>query len=254
MRETCQQPVIGFMGNKLAVLVDLSKAFDCLRHKILLSKLSAYGLSNEAVLLLKSYLSDRKQRIKLNNIVSSWSEIKKGVPQGSILGPLLFNVFINDIFYFIEHGTLYNYADDNTISFNSPDFNRLIQVLQKESSTLINWFRINCMQANPEIFQAIGVGKRTHDMNLTIKVSDTQINCEDVVKLLGVDIDYQLNFDQHISNLCRKAGQQLNVLKRLSPFLSFHTFILSNFIYCPLAWHFCSERNSKNWKKFKSVR
>ena len=84
------------------------------------------------MLLLKSYLSDRKQRIKLNNIVSSWSEIKKGVPQGSILGPLLFNVFINDIFYFIEHGTLYNYADDNTISFSSPDFNRLIQVLQKK--------------------------------------------------------------------------------------------------------------------------
>ena len=102
-----------------AVLMDLSKAFDCLPHKILLSKLSAYGLSDEAVLLLKRYLSDRKQRIKLNNIVSSWSEIKKGVPQGSILGPLLFNVFINDIFYFIEHGTLYNYADDNTISFRS---------------------------------------------------------------------------------------------------------------------------------------
>ena len=89
-------------------------------------------------------------------------------------------------------------------------------------------------------------------MNLTLKVSDTQINCKDVVKLLGVDIDYQLNFDQHISNLCRKAGQQLNVLKRLSPFLSrlnkltiFHTFILSNFNYCPHAWHFCSESNYK---------
>ena len=159
-------------------------------------------------------------------------------------------------FYFIEHGTLYYYADDNTISFSSPDFNRLIQVLQKESSTLINWFRINCKQANPEKFQAIGVGKRTHDMNLTIKVSGTQINCEDVVKLHGVDIDYQLNFYQHIGNLCRKAGQQLNVLKRLSRFLSrlnkltiFHTFILSNFNYCPLAWHFCSESNSKKLEK-----
>ena len=78
------------------------------------------------------------------------------------------------------------------------------------------------------------------------------------VKLLGVDIDYQLNFDQHISNLCRKAGQQLNVLKRLSPFLSrlnkltiFHTFILSNFNYCPLAWHFCSESNSKKLEKIQ---
>ena len=85
-----------------------------------------------------------------------------------------------------------------------------------------------------------------------------QINCEDVVKLLGVDIDYQLNFDQHISNLCRKASQQLNVLKRLSPFLSrlnkltiFHTFILSNFNYCPLTWHFCSESNSKKLEKIQ---
>ena len=122
-------------------------------------------------------MSDRKQRIKLNNIVSSWSEIKKGVTQGSILGLLLFNVFINDIFYFTEYGTLYDYADDNTISISSPDFNRLIQVSQKESPTLINWFRINCMQANPEAFQAIGVERRTHDMNPTIKKSDTQINC-----------------------------------------------------------------------------
>ena len=116
-----------------AVLMDLSKAFDCLPHDILLCKLSAYGLKDDAVKLLNSYLSGRKQQVKLNNIVSSWSEIKKGVPQGSILGPLLFNVFINDIFYFIEHGTLYNYADDNTISFCCPDFDRLIQVLQSES-------------------------------------------------------------------------------------------------------------------------
>ena len=97
------------------VLMDLSKAFDCLPHDILLSKLSAYGLCNESVNLLKSYLSGRTQQVKLNGIVSSWSAIKKGVPQGSILGPLLFNVFINDIFYFLEHGTLYNYADDNTV-------------------------------------------------------------------------------------------------------------------------------------------
>ena len=78
------------------------------------------------------------------------------------------------------------------------------------------------------------------------------------MKLLGVDIDYQLNFDQHISNLCRKAGQQLNVLKRFSPFLSrlnkltiFHTFILSNLNYCPFVWHFCSESNSKKLEKIQ---
>ena len=90
---------------------------------------------------------------------------------------------------------------------------------------------------------------------MALNVSDTHIKCEDV-KLLGVDIDYQLNINQHISNLCSKAGQQLNVLKRSSPFLSrlnkltnFHTFILSNFNYCPIAWHFGSESYSKTLEK-----
>ena len=110
-------------------MMDLSKAFDALPHDILLSKLSAHGLCADSEELLKSHLSGRKQQDKLNNIASSWSGIKKGVPQGSIFGPLLFNEFINDIFYFLKHGTLYNYADDNTLSFITPNFNELSCVL-----------------------------------------------------------------------------------------------------------------------------
>ena len=99
--------------------MDFSKAFDCLPHDILLDKHSAYGMSTDSVSHLESYLSNRKQQIKINSILSSWSDIQKGVPQGSILGPLLFNVFINDIFYFVKKGTLYNYADDNTVLWSS---------------------------------------------------------------------------------------------------------------------------------------
>jgi hypothetical protein len=82
--------------------MDLSKAFNCLPHDILICTLSAYGLSDNATILLLSYLSNRKQQIKIGNIVSTWANIQKGVPQGSILGTLLFNVFINDIFYFYK--------------------------------------------------------------------------------------------------------------------------------------------------------
>ena len=120
-----------------------------------LSKLSAYGLCADSVELLKSYLSGRKQQIKLNSIVSSWSEVKKGDPRDLFLDLLFFNVFINDIyifFIFLKHGTLYNYADDNTLSFSTPDFNELRCVLKSESLTLMNWFHIICMQA-------IAVGK-----------------------------------------------------------------------------------------------
>ena len=108
--------------------MDLSKAFDCLPHDILLCKLSAYGLSKNLVKLLGNYLTDRSQQVKLKGVVSSWAGIRKGVPQGSILGSLLFNAFINDIFYFIKEGTLYNYADDNTLSFCHENFDKLVSV------------------------------------------------------------------------------------------------------------------------------
>ena len=95
----------------------------------------------------------------------------------------LINVFINDIFYYIEHGTLYNYVDDNTLSFSCPDFDRFIQVLQSESQILINWFHNNCMQPNPGQFQAIAAGERTFENNLVLKISDGEIKCEEVVRL-----------------------------------------------------------------------
>ena len=225
-----------------AVLMDLSKAFDCLPHDILLCKLRCYGPTQKAVILLSSYLSGRKQQVKIGNVTSKWANGSKGVPQSSILGPLLFNVFINDIFYFIQKGTLYNYADDNTLSFHSPNFDNLLHFLQTASKTLIEWFRFNCMQANPDKFQAIAVGKKTHDKKPMIKIDSATVFCEDKVKILGVDIDFNLTFDSHIQSLCKKAAQQLNVLKRLSTNLYllskltiFHTFILSNFNFCPLA-------------------
>ena len=140
----------------VTVLMDLSKAFDCLPHDILLDKLSAYGISSHSVSLLKSYLSNRKQQIKVNRVLSSWADIHKGVPRGSILGSLLFNVFINDIFHFISDSSMYNYADDNTLSFCNPDFDALISTLETDSNQLIEWFRINKMQANPDKFQFFG--------------------------------------------------------------------------------------------------
>lgn len=241
-----------------AVLMDLSKAFDCLPHDILLAKLSAYGLSDGASRLLQSYLTNRKQQIKIGQTVSTWASITKGVPQGSILGPLLFNVFINDIFYFIKQSCLYNYADDNTLSFKSHNFEELINVLQSESNVLIDWFHINKMQANPEKFQAIALGKPTYDKKPSFNIGSAQITCEKVVKLLGVDIDYKLTFDFHIQDLCKKAATQINVLKRMgnrltqqNRLLIFHTFVLSNFNFCPMAWHFCSESNIKKMEKLQ---
>ena len=133
-----------------AILMDLSKAFDCLPHDLLLLKLKYYGLSENALKLMKSYLTNRKQCVKLGSIKSDFEAILKGVPQGSILGPVLFNIFINDIFHFVKSCSLYNYADDNTVSCSDNSLENVISKLSEDSVLLIRWFLNNKMKANPE--------------------------------------------------------------------------------------------------------
>ena len=131
-----------------AVLTDLSKAFDCINHQLLIAKLEAYGIGNEALYFIYDYLSNRKQRTKVNSTYSSWREIKYGVPQGSILGPLLFNIFLNDIFLFTEKIKITNYADDTTPYAFEPDIDKLIETLEHDTNILLTWFRQNQMKSN----------------------------------------------------------------------------------------------------------
>ena len=166
------------------------------------------------------------------------------------------NIFINDIFHFTHHTKLYNYADDNTISYSSPHFDTMKQTLEAEGSALVDWFAANQMEANPEKFQGIAVGMKAYDKKPTFNIQGADIECTDDVKLLGVTIDYRMNFDKHISNLCKKAARQINVLHRIGKYLPincrkviYQAFVLSAFNFCPVIWHFCSEANTKKLEK-----
>ena len=135
------------------------------------------------------------------------------------------------------------------------------KTLEKDGLTLIDWFDSNQMQANPDRFQAVAVGVKSFEHVKHFTLACVDIPCQENVKLLGVELGFMLNFDKQIKNMGMKAARQLNVLQRLSKFLSvetrlliFKSFIQSNFNYCPLVWHFCSKANTEKLASYLSNR
>ena len=132
--------------------MDLFKAFDCVPHDLLLAKLEAYGINENVLAYLHLYLSNRKQCVRINNVTSDFETMISRVSQGFIEGPVLFNCFFNDFFYFIEKTSVHNFADDNTLSMFEETIQNLTALLETESNTAIKWFQNNKMMINPGKF------------------------------------------------------------------------------------------------------
>ena len=232
----------GFTGT---VLMDLFKAYDCLPHDLINAKFETYGLSKNSPKLLLDYLEGRKQRVKIRSSYSFCSDVKRGVPQGSILGPLFFNVFISDLFMFIENCDICNFADDNTLYSSGIELFSILENLKHDTKTILKWFRINSLKANPRKFQLLILGKKQcNEMKLII--NSIVINENNAVELLGITIDDILTFNEHINNLCRKATYKLYALRKIRKYLTqyqakllYNAFINSQFIYAPIIWMFC---------------
>ena len=237
------------------VAMDLSKAFDSMPHGLLIAKLRAYNISYDACLFMVSYLKNRRQRVKIQGQTSEWADINRGVSQGSVLGPLLFNIFINDLFYVPMKSHITNYADDSSLSNSHKHVSELTVTLQKDTGLAVDWFRDNNLGTNTSKFQGI-VLSRGDKQPLVISVLNNTIISTDKIKMLGVTLDDKLNFNAHIDNICRSASRQINALKRLSRHLDknsrvliYKSFITSNFTYSPVAWIFCAKRKTKKLEK-----
>ena len=194
------------------LLTDLSKAFDCISHDLLIAKLHAYGFSKQDVNLINDYLSNRYQQTKVADKFSSWLELLIGVPQGSILGPLLFNIYINDLFLFSQYFTMANYAYDCTPYEFSGSINEVVLKLQNASNSLLGWYKSNYVKPNPDKWHLLVSDKGD---NHAIIIGTEVISNSKEEKILGVYFD-KLNFNSHLKKLCKKASQKLHALARLS--------------------------------------
>ncbi len=194
------------------IFCDLSKAFDCVNHSLLIEKLSFYGISGIALNWFRSYLTSRKQRVVINQnhskFVSNWNEIKNGVPQGSILGPLLFILFINDLPLNINHADVFLYADDTSILLRCTNNTELRKALGRILPEIKQWFDINGLKLNGKKTEIIKFQTQQNKniFDSTINFDDSIIHISDTVKFLGITIDKGVTWKPLIENLCKRLS------------------------------------------------
>ena len=196
-------------------------------------------------MLIHSYLSNRWQRTKINTSLSDWTELLLGVPQGSILGPLFFNIYTNDLFWFNEETEIANTADDNTFFACDVMLEEVIRRLEHDALIALEWFEINYMKMNAGKCHLLIGGDKSRSEHIFIKVGEKIIWESNDEKLLGVIIDDNLNFNKHITNLCKKANRKISALIRVARYLTIkqrrelmNSFITSHFSYSSLVWMF----------------
>ena len=173
------------------------------------------------------------------------------MPQGFILGPLLFNIFLNDIFFFLKDANVGNYTDDTTRYAYKKNLETIICNLRQEFSVLSNWFYDSYMVLNPGKCHFMLFGVREYEQ-FDLICNDIALKHSTHKKILGVTIDKKLSFDEHFINICKTANKKLNALRRINHYMQQNqkeilspSFLISHLSYCPLIWMLCSKNFTK---------
>ena len=232
------------------------KRLTAIPHDLLVAKLHAYGLSMDAITFIYSCTKRRKQGVKINDTEDPFKILLLGVPQGSILGPILFNIFFNNLLFFINEVKLANFADD-TIYAAKNYLNELLRLLEKKSEIAIKWFSDNNMIVNPKKFQPIIINRQnSSNHNCCLTLNKAEIKSKELVTLLRIEIDNKLTFEKHEFKICKKANNQLNAISRIGAVLGqkekevlINSFVYSNFNYGRLMWHFTTHKGIKKVEK-----
>ena len=240
----------------LLVLLDYSKAFDCANHRLILAKLKKLGFHKEALDWIHSYLFGRSQQVCTDNKTSTWKEMINGVPQGSILGPLLFTILISDIKTVISNGKYHLYADDTQVYYRCKvdNISETINKINLDLDKISNFSEQNCLKLNNDKSNYIIIGSHQNLSKISkmklpiVKIKNEPIERKNNVKNLGIIFDETLSWDKHINKCIGKAYGKLKQTYRFKNFLSNEAklniaeiYILSQFNYCDSLFFNCSQ-------------
>ena len=249
----------GFSEDKytLGVFIDLSKAFDTVDHQILLAKLNMYGIQGKSLQWFESYLSERKQYIEIDRENTSYLDITCGVPQGSILGPLLFLIYINDLSKVSNIITPIMFADDTNLFYSDRNIKNLFEKMNIELQKVSEWLRANKLSINIGKTNFLLFHKSRDKDNLPLKLPILEINNVPIkrisaTKFLGVQIDENINWTQHITLTENKMAKQLGILYKARPYLNqksmislYYSFFHTYLNYGNIAWASTSKTKLK---------
>ena len=253
-------------NNKLVgtIFLDLTKAFDLVNHSILIDKLKCYNVSVSAVKWFESYLTDRSQKVCVSGKFSNSLKISSGVPQGSVLGPILFILYINDVPFHLQQSSTDMFADDTTITVKGESLLDIKSQMQSELHVVEDWCKHNAMILNAQKTKAMCISASNKVQNqiksaaVQLSLNNTKIEYTENEKLLGIQVDCTLRWRNQIEQTLKKCNSQLYLLLRIKQFLNIHmrklffnAYILPHLDYCCTIWGNCSSELQNSMIKFQ---
>ena len=246
------------------VFLDLKRAFETVDRDRLLKKLKEYGLDGAVHKWLCSYLSGRMQKVKYDEYVSTASSINVGIPQGSILGPLLFILYINDMAALFSNCCYHLFADDTVIYITEESGESLVSRMNEVLKEVTEWLEVNKLKLNVSKTKSMIVGKQKfkyeiEQQGLEFRACGEVIEVVKEIKYLGVIIDDKLKFSSHINYVCKKIAKKIGVLKRVSWYLSidsrklvYNTIVLPHFNYCSTVLYLANQSDMDRLQKLQN--